>query len=292
VSFDVVAFLQDHGIPYDLRVNRGWANVQCPHCSDGSKNGGWNISQGYYHCWRCGGHEAVFTVSRILRVNQVDAEKALSPYEGRTAILESLNRVASKTKIDFPFGPLTKMERKYLKGRGFDPKHLQEKYGVASGGIVGPWAYRIIIPFFVNKKVMSYQGRDITGTSKIRYKNLAIEQSVQNLKHLIYNIDNCTGPIAHVMEGVTDVWRFGDGFVSTQGTSMDAAQIKLLARRFRKVVFLFDPEVEAQQKARRYASSLAVLGVEAEIVDLELDHDPGDCSDEEVESIKRELGFL
>lgn len=126
----------------------------------------------------------------------------------------------------------------------------------------------------------------------MRYRNLPIEESVINPKHLLYNLDNCPGSHAFLMEGVTDVWRFGDGFVATMGTSLDSAQIGLIAKRYNSITFLFDPEHEAQSKAKKHARTLSSLGLRVEVIDLELDHDPGDCSPAEVASIKTALGIL
>lgn len=293
MRFDIVSFIVDHSIPYDMRVNPGWINVQCPWCPDHSKNGGWNIAGSYFHCWRCGGHGDVATVAKMLRVSRERAEDEISPYEGRTGLLKKINKKEAKQKsIDFPFSELSKRDRKYLKKRHFDPDFLAEKYKIASGGITGHWAYRIMIPFYLDGKLVTYQGRDTTGIPKNRYDNLPIEDSVVNPKHLLYNLDNCKGTHAYVMEGVTDVWRFGDGFIATMGTSLDPAQIRLMAKRYKSITFLFDPEIEAQSKAKKHASLLASLGRAVEIIDLELDHDPGDCTEEEVISIKKELGIL
>jgi hypothetical protein len=60
---------------------------------------------------------------------------------------------------------------------------------------------------------------------------------------------------------------------------------------FRRVLFLFDSEPEAQARAGRYAADLAALGRSVSVVDLELSgkRDMADLSEEEARAVRREL---
>ncbi len=290
----MLAILNQYHIDFDPTVNRGWVNVQCPMpgCTDSGRHGGFNISGSYYHCWKCGGHDLKYTFKRLLHISDEKADELIQANEGRLNMLDRLNKkVATAPKVVWPGKPLIPIERKYLKGRGYDPDYLVEQYGIAGGGIAGPWRFRILVPLFQDKKLVSFLGRDITEQSNQRYKNLNIEKSVIDPKHCLYNLDHCRKDHAAVLEGPTDVWTMGDGFVATLGTSVTPEQIRLLGQRFRKVTFLFDPEAEAQGKARKVGAQLAAMGTEVELVDLELDHDPGDCDEDEVRYIRRELGL-
>lgn len=293
MTVDLLRILTQHHVDIDTTVNRGWVNVRCPmpSCTDTGKHGGFNLAGGYYHCWKCGSHSLSVVLRKLLRMpgDQVDA--LIDENQGRLSALAVLNKkTAAATKIEWPGKPLNAGEKKYLRGRGFDPKFLAEYYGIAGGGIGGDWRYRILVPIYQDGKLMSFLGRDITGESNMRYKNLQVEKSVRDPKACLYNLDHCTGDHVHVLEGVTDVWRMGDGFVATLGTTVTAGQTKLLSQRFRKVTFLFDPEPEAQGKARKVGAQLSALGVDVELVDLELPYDPGDLSPEEAYDIRKELG--
>jgi DNA primase len=95
-----------------------------------------------------------------------------------------------------------------------------------------------------------------------------------------------------VVEGVFDCWRLGPKNVAaTMGTSMSDQQINLLSKRFKKVIFLFDNEREAQLRAKKYGEQLSALGVEVEIFNPEFEHDPGDYTKDEEIVVKQELGL-
>jgi hypothetical protein len=65
-----------------------------------------------------------------------------------------------------------------------------------------------------------------------------------------------------------------------------------LAKRYKKVIFLFDNEKQAQDRAKKYGSELSSLGVEVEIFNPEFEHDPGDYTLEEESAVRRELCLL
>lgn len=119
---------------------------------------------------------------------------------------------------------------------------------------------------------------------------LPLNKGAGDPKRLLYNLDNSPGQSAVVMEGTFDVMRFGDNGVCSFGTSMTEAQLKLLRRRFSRVLFLFDPEPVAQKKAKTYAGLLSLMGVEVEVIDTELGKDPGDMDDKEIRWLRKELG--
>jgi hypothetical protein len=70
---------------------------------------------------------------------------------------------------------------------------------------------------------------------------------------------------------------------------MSSQQINLLAKRFKKVIFLFDNEKMAQDRAKKYGEQLSALGVEVEIFNPEFEHDPGDYTSKEELVVRREL---
>jgi DNA primase len=125
----------------------------------------------------------------------------------------------------------------------------------------------------------------------LRYKTLGIEDSVMDPKSVLYNLDNCQGDTLVLVEGATDVWKWGDGCAATLGTSTTPAQHLLIANRFRRVLIMFDPEEEAQGRANSLYSKLNTLGVQADCINTELDHDMGAMTEEEVAKLKEEVGL-
>ena len=293
MNVDILTILNQYHVDYDPS-RRGWLNVRCPMpgCSDTGKHGGFNIAGSYYTCWKCGAHSLASVLRRLLRLPGDTIDTLLAENEGRLSVISVLNKkTAGAKKVKWPGQPLNGAERRYLKGRGFDPDYLIAHYGIAGGGIAGPWKYRVLIPFFQDGVLVSFLGRDITGKSSMRYRNLDLELSVRDPKACLYNLDHCKSDQVFVLEGTTDVWRMGDGFVATLGTAVTPGQVRLLGQRFKKVTFLFDPEPEAQGKARKVGAQLAAMGVAVELIDLELSRDPGDLSPRKAAYLRKELGL-
>ena len=215
----------------------------------------------------------------------------MKQYEG-TGEVSARNRLNKKTpqakEIKLPGGPLEKVHRKYLEKRGFDPDIIAEDYRVLGTSLVGEWKYRIIIPIYFRGKLVSFQGRDITDKQRLRYKSLEIEKSVIHYKHTLYNIDNCIGDTVVVFEGPTDVWRWGVGGVATFSTAVTEQQIWLLSR-YRRVFFMFDTGEESQGLALKAARKLACMGVVVEVLDLEMERDPGELTESEVHELRKDL---
>lgn len=298
MSFDVIGFLQDNGIQYyeeGRNVQQGWVGVQCPFCMDHSNHGGFNLAKGYFNCWRCGGHSVVDYIQEVLRVPEHQAISIFDEYSSRDIVLRSLNnqkKVPKAKHIELPGGELTKFHRKYLISRGFDPDFIVEKYKITGTGPIGNFKLRVIIPIIYHKEIVSYTGRDITGRQPIRYKTLSVEESVINPKHVLYNLDNCQSDWVGVVEGPFDCWRMGDNFCAGLGTSFTDQQLRLLSF-YRKVVFLFDSEPEAQKRAYKYAVQLSSLGVKKVfVVDSEVSKDPGDFSDRMAQRVKSKVERL
>jgi len=127
--------------------------------------------------------------------------------------------------LKLPLGTkgLTKGHKDYLINRRFDPDYLEAKYGLLGTGPVGDCSHRIVVPVFYQGQMVSWQARDITGKSELRYKSCAPAHEVMNHKRLIYNIDHCPRQSILVVEGFTDCWRFGDHCGATFGTTFTKA---------------------------------------------------------------------
>lgn len=293
----------DYKIEYNNRVNRGWVNIHCPYCTEvsGTFHGGFNTSGDYYHCWKCGGHDFKQTLSLITNISRSQIDELIHQYSGRNSVLDKLNKKKAKAlKLELPTNTLLPAEREYLRKRNFNPKYLHEKYKLVGGGLTGSWKFRIIIPLILNGKIVSWTGRSILSKEKIndlripRYKNLSIEQSVIDPKSILYNLDNCRNEVAVLTEGAFDVMRLGDDFFCSFGTELTQSQISMIKERFRKVFVMFDNEIEAQEKARKFGLQIASMGVEVEIVDAYSDfnkNDGAELSCDEVKMIRKELGL-
>lgn len=296
-----IKLFTDYKIDFNTRINRGWTNIACPFCDDKTFNGGFNNAGDYYHCWKCGGHDFKQALARVVNIPFNEVDILIEQYAGRNSLLNKLNKKQAKAiQLTLPTNTFTPTERKYLKQRNFSPKLLHEKYKIVGGGMTGAWKYRIIIPLILDGKIVSWTGRSILSKQKInelkipRYKNLSIEQSVIDPKSILYNLDNCMSQTAVLTEGAFDVMRLGDGFFCSFGTELTQAQIIEIKNRFSKVFIMFDNEVEAQTKARKFGLQIASMGVDVEIVDAYGDfnkNDGGELTESEVQIIRKELGL-
>ena len=297
---DFIRLLKDSNIPYIQEVD-GWTNFPCPYHSNGKRGfkAGFNNSGGYIYCWTCGSHKLETMIQDLLSISYYETRKILEEYSIEGSIRQKINKKEYKAKkIILPGIGIGNDEigYKYLVNRRFDPIDLIHNYAIKSGGIIGNYSFRIIIPIYYKKQLVSFQARSIYSKKKcdelgiLRYKNYPIELSIVNPKHILYNLDNCLENWVVVVEGVFDCWRLGPKNVSaTMGTSMSSEQITLLASRFKKVIFLFDNEKPAQDRARKYAEQLSALGIETEIFNPEFEHDPGDYDNEEELTVRKEL---
>jgi hypothetical protein len=307
MQIDFESLFKDYSIQYTQsgkNSQNGWINIKCPMCSDHSDHGGFNLTESYYHCWRCGFHPYEKILSVLLHFGYLQVKDIVKSYSGKTGnrqkfITESQTsfRNTAIKKIVPPGEELTGMHLKYLKKRKFDPKYIKAKYKVTGTDFIGAYKtkdyieyfnYRLIIPVIVHNEIVSFLGRDVTGLQEQRYKNLSIANSIISPKNVLYNIDNCQANWIAVVEGVFDVWRMGDNFCSTLGTSVTDYQLKALAM-YDKIYIVFDSEKEAQAKAEKCAYSLSALGKEVYVVDIETSKDPAELTDVEAAIIKRKI---
>ncbi len=291
---NIIELYNDYDIQYwteGNNVSPGWVNIKCMFCGDHSNHLGFNLAKEYYYCWNCGYHKTEDVLCDLLSVEYYEIKNIIKEYNTRPLLRNVISKSKFK-KVDclkMPGEELNKRHRNYLIKRNYDPDYIVDKYKIKGTGIVGDWKFRIMIPVFYKNKLVTYQGRDITDRQESKYVSLKKEDGIINIKNILYNLDNCIDKnIIIVLEGVFDVWRMGDFSCCTFGTFISDAPIKLLSW-YKKIIFMFDDEKEAQKKAHKSAGQLSVLGCDVEIVSLDTGTDPADLSNEEAKKIKGEL---
>jgi len=297
-NFDVVAYLDDKGIEYHTHgknVSYGWIEVNCPWCDDPSFHLG--ISpQKRLNCWRCGPHGSVINYIKVIeKCSTKEARRILAKYQQFGAIIP-LEEIAEEEgeqdkQVVIPKSavtPLPEMHKEYLLSRGFNPDYLTRKYLLRGCGPVGKYKFRIIIPVFVENRLVTFTSRDVTGRTEIRYKNYPNDLSIIPVKESIYNIDSVKpGGRMIIVEGPFDVWRIGDGAVATFGTNFTDEQVKLIInKKPSSVAIMYDPEPEALEKAEELAYKLSPFVDKVEIVEIDAE-DPASLTEKEVRKIRR-----
>lgn len=300
-GFDAQRFVLAYGVPYATTDfgRGGWVNVNCPFCREGDSKFKLGINpQGYGHCWRCGGHSLEQIICKLAGVKLRRVPEIRAEFKGSGAFLPESVIFEAPSSLTPPGGELGTAHREYLKGRDFDPDWLSLEYGLLGTEKDCTWnqkyfGNRIIIPIRDSTgRICSFQGRDITGESKMRYKGCPIEFSPLHYKRTLYGTEQARSDMVVVVEGIFHKWRLGRGAVATYGTDLTQYQVQLLSR-WPRIFFAYDSEEEAQGKAMKYARELAAMGRQVEVLDLELgDRDIGDLTDSEAADLRRDLGLI
>ena len=298
-QFDIFKFLDKYDISYTefgKNIGSQWfALEECPFCHGSGNHFGINIQSKGYSCWICGEKGSPPNlVKELLKVSYGEALSIINEfYDGE---LEFDIKETGENVI-MPSGviELSKSGGDYLKSRNFNPIYLRDKYKLqqTSGhsmlnheGQKSDFKYRIIIPMFMNRKLVSYTGRDYTGMSDVRYKHVFIQACIIPPSSCLYNIDSVKDRCI-IVEGPTDVWRLGDGVISLQGIKYTKEQLGyIFDKGLKKVVILFDSGKE--EEARKLAKILSSLIPVVQVAFLP-EGDPGELSDMEAIKIKRQL---
>lgn len=293
MSFDAIGFFQHYNITYitegHKHCTQGWVQVKCPFCRS---NSGWHLGfdfdKSWWNCWRCGYHRTWDVVLALLDGNKREATEAVRVFKGRPVAKRKRARQYNR-ELELPpdLQPLTKSARKYLLGRNFDPDMLEAIWRIQSTSNIGNLKYRIFIPIYVNNIMVSWQCRDITDKSKMKYLAQEESKEIINNKDTLYGLDQATGQSCVVVEGVTDVWRLGPGAVAVFGIKYRPEQVITLIENFQSFNLLFDPEPQAKIQAGKLAADLVAMGGKVKIWEFE-ESDPGDMSQEEADAFMRE----
>lgn len=296
--FNAEKFCFDHQIPIAPRGHQhnrhGWVNVSCPYCQGGSGyHLGINIVDAYSSCYRCGHHWIVKTISLLARTTIQQAFVLIKQYSSGSILQEYNKIIQRKDKLEFPagVGRMQKMHFDYLKGRNFNASITRE-WELMGSGIHGEQAFRIVAPIRLDGSLISYQGRDITDKSPMKYKNCPDEEQVFPHKAMIYGIDKCgKNKKILIVEGVFDVWKIGPGCGSTLGIEWTQAQARMIANRFNEFVLLYDTEEQAQEKALLLYNYLTVRGLSGEIATINIGKDPGGLTQKQAKEIRGDFGL-
>jgi hypothetical protein len=126
--------------------------------------------------------------------------------------------VTSVEKLEFPKkfkridpGGITDRFFDYISSRGFTEEEALEvcdRYRLRCC-LTGDWKDRIIVPIYLDGKLISWTGRSIHKNAFLRYRNLEVEESVIQTKHALFNFDEAfgirPGDTLYILEGPFDV---------------------------------------------------------------------------------------
>lgn len=303
MKIDIVQLLIDYNVyidPKGKNCSSGWINIQCPFCDDNSNHLGINLKNGNVNCWKCG-HKSLYNLIYIITGKNIS--KIYQKYISKNSLNIGIESIKKQTKynhiadiekslriVNYPANT-SKIQAEhmaYLKSRNFNPFKLEKLYRIKGTGNIGNYKNRIIFPIFLNNKLISYQGRDITGSkSNIKYKACSKKLEVEHHKNTLYNIDNVKRNEIIVVEGVLDAIRLGDNTVATFGVEYTQSQLLMLSK-YKKVNILYDTDEAGKKASEKLANGLSNLKVNVDIFRLD-EEDPGSLSEKDAMLIKKDI---
>lgn len=273
-----------------------WVNCACPFCiGNPGYHLGWDLIQNKYFCWRCGGSNKFpdLVISKVLNISQYKAKELIQQYGG-SAVAKKRKKDLTKKEFQLPSlsKPLTVSHIKYLKGRGFDAEKLVKDWkilGTSQYSVIDKIDYsrRIVIPFYWDNEIVSFDTRDITNRHKYKYRACPKEREIIEHKAILYGRQEYWGTTGICVEGPTDVWRMGFHSFAVSGIEYKPKQIRQMANHFKRIAVVFDDDPQAVQQARKLVSDLKFRGVDAFRVDIE--GDPGGMSQKEADYLVKQI---
>ena len=147
--------------------------------------------------------------------------------------------------------------------------------------------------------MVSFIARTWDKNGTIRYMNCPNEESLINIKKILYNYDNIKKgqDILIIVEGVFDCIRVKSIFsnvIATLGTEVTSHQIELLVEKKAKNYYImFDADVHittTKKKAKKLADYLSAFGI-SKVVELPFGKDPADLKEQEIKEILNNYGI-
>lgn len=273
-----------------------------PFCEGAGEHGGVNLTHKRFSCWQCAESASPpKLIKQVLNCSWSKAYSILRQYSSGETALSSWATIPtvrghSSRPVHLPAltGPLTGPGGQYLLSRGFNPKAIETKYGIKESGPLGDYKFRLIIPVYFNKELVTFTSRDYTGKREPKYKEQRVNEAMIPAKDCLYNIDSVKDKLL-IVEGPADVWRMGDGAVSLFGVHCSEKQQETLlcwwkysmkTKQRKKVVLLLDP------KTRKAADKLYYMLIsfirDLKIVELS-GRDPAELTQEEAMNLKVQI---
>ncbi len=290
-EFDAIRYLDSRNIwhkDHGDNVSRGWTSINCLFCIDHANHLGINLTSKVFTCYKCAEKGNFYRL--IQEIDGVDFRGAVQIAKefGGEVYVPIEKQYQTKLKLpsnilkDFP-----KEYKDYLITRKYDPDFVINKYSLLAAGPISDFRFRIIMPVFMNNRMLSFVGRDITGKSILPYKNSSEKFCIRDPKKCLYNIDSVIQEKAVVVEGIFDAWRIGDGAVATFGDQYTHEQIRLF-KNLKRVFVLYD--ADATHISYKLASDLSAIVKEVKVIELS-EGDPDKLTEDDVRALRKEIGL-
>jgi DNA primase len=229
----------------------------------------------------------------MLKIEESAVVALIRKYGGRS-IQTDIDATIQIKPHHLPSGTesMDERHRNYLIKRKFDPEKLEAEWGLLGTGPISlldgiNFKHRIIAPINWNGQQVSFQARDFTNRSDLRYITCPKVREIIHHKHILYGKQEEWGNVGICVEGITDVWRFGPKAFATFGIEYTRQQMILMANTFKKVWIAFDDDPQAVKQAKKLAGQLCFCGILAEVVSII--GDPGSMDQKEANQLVKDL---
>ena len=295
---NILQLYQDYSIEHATEGHKhcspGWVHVSCPFCTGNpGLHLGYNLNDDYFVCWRCGWKPPIKVIAKLLNITEKAARQLIKRYGGvaRRPIEKPKD---PKKEFILPTGcsALSSSHKQYLTRRGFDVDRLEQEWGLLSTGPISQldgisYKYRIIAPIYWEGQIVSFQGRDATGKHDKKYMACPKEREIFHHKSILYGKQAEWTSTGICVEGITDVWRFGDSSFATFGIKYTSAQLRVIAKLFKRVAIVYDDDPQAIEQAYKLVADLEFRGVEA--FRIPIVGDPGGMDQTEADYLIKQI---
>ena len=302
---DITRLYENYSIRYAFNGERhfkpGWINIPCPFCTGHSGNHlGFNQNKKYFRCWRCGHKPITKVLCKLLGISYGQAKKLVKQYKGRIHRAPAQIKVIKvQFKMPDDTGPLilNDIAMQYMQeDRGFsylDTRWVAKRFNLYATGMLGDLddmdlSFRIVAPIFHENEIVSWQSRDYTNTSNLKYVTCPGSIEIIGHKKVLYNApDSFDYPVIVLCEGIIDVWKvFLSGFPATCcfGVEYTSEQFRLLAQ-YKRIIIFMDPDQAGRRSAKRLKRQLIFAGKDAHIINNSWEKDPGDMTKSKIKDI-------
>lgn len=229
-----------------------------------------NLEKGTFNCYRCGWTgPLVALIQKLSNVNRIAAVRILQGRRIGATELCDFNLIVEEYDFDDEPEKLKEIElpqgfigfdetdvrtpfHDYLLKRGITQNYAKENgWGFSRVGYV---ANRIIVPMYVNDKLVYWQARDILEEKHLHWGTKQYKKSLNPTgvsgRHVLYNYDVAKAyKEVYIVEGFIDAYKVGRRAVAIQGKRLHTAQVELLTNsKIETVNVLFDPDAYHDHK--------------------------------------------
>lgn len=284
-------------------INKGWIGISCLFCADDLNHLGINLKSNTFSCWKC--HESGNILTLIKEIEGTtfdDAKQILKQYQKNDFYFnedeeEKQNIKKSNLPIlpkEFKYikkGKEPNSIKKYFKKRNFPLKYIQQyKAGYCRSG---KYAFHMILPIFINKKIVSFIAVDLIGNAKEKYQICPNYRALVDKSLLAYGLDDIiNSEKIYIVEGYTDRWRMGKNAIALLTNAWKTSLLLKIKKRVYKtckIIVILD--MDAKRNAEQLSIDMKSIFFNNEIIFIELEKkdqakDPDQLNKQQIKYIK------